>query len=275
MSEHREKETFEGRAPEAAAAGAPEPASVGTPEQGGLLAGQTAVVTGGSRGIGAAVCRAFVSAGARVAFLCREKGEGAAALEKELSPSAKAYSCDVSSAAQVDRIFREILEDFGRIDILVNNAGVTRDMLLLSMKEQDFDQVIDTNLKGVFNTIRQVYPLFARQKSGKIVNVSSVAGLTGNPGQANYSASKAGVIGLTKSVAKELASRGVCCNAVAPGFIETDMTAALAREKVLASIPAGRVGKPEEVAALILFLASPLSGYITGEVVRIDGGMAM
>ncbi len=162
------------------------------------------------------------------------------------------------------------------MDILVNNAGVTSDKLLMGMREDEFDRVMDVNLKGAFHTIRQAYPMFLRRRGGKIINISSVIGLIGNAGQANYAASKAGLIGLTKTVARELASRGVCCNAIAPGFIDTDMTRALKEpEKLTSAIPLGRVGKPEEVAALALFLASPLSDYITGEVIRVDGGLAM
>ena len=162
------------------------------------------------------------------------------------------------------------------MDILVNNAGITRDKLVMAMKPADFDAVLQTNLTGAFHMIKQVYPIFARQKSGKIVNISSVSGLMGNAGQANYAASKAGLVGLTKSVAKELASRGICCNAVAPGFIQTDMTEKFVdNEALLQQIPQKRMGRPEEVAALVLFLASPQADYITGEVIRIDGGLAM
>lgn len=244
-----------------------------------LLAGRVAVVTGGARGIGAAACRTLAAAGARVAFLYRGSRDRAAALEQELlagGSTAKAYCCNVADPEEVKTTFRQILADFGRIDILVNNAGITRDKLLLSMKNEDLDQVIDANLKGAFYTIRQVYPVFSRQRSGKIVNISSVAGLAGNPGQANYAAAKAGLIGLTKTVAKELASRGVCCNAIAPGFIETDMTASLPdREALAAAVPLGRMGNPQDVAELILFLSSSKSDYITGQVIRIDGGLAI
>ena len=161
------------------------------------------------------------------------------------------------------------------MDILVNNAGVTRDGLVFSMKEEDFDKVVDTNLKGCFNFIKHCYPGFVRKRAGKILNISSVCGIMGNAGQANYSASKAGVIGLTKAVARELAGRGICCNAIAPGLIETDMTEGLDKTALLSSIPLGRAGKPEDVAALALFLAGPGGDYITGEVIRVDGGMAI
>ena len=171
-------------------------------------------------------------------------------------------------------VVKEIVKDFGGIQILVNNAGITKDKLVPMMKTADFDAVIDTNLKGVFYMIKGVYPLFLKQKGGKIINISSVSGLTGNPGQANYSASKAGVVGLTKSVAKELASRGVCCNAIAPGFIATEMTEALENDALKEAIPMKRFGEAEEVAKLALFLASEQSDYITGEVIRIDGGLA-
>jgi 3-oxoacyl-[acyl-carrier protein] reductase len=171
---------------------------------------------------------------------------------------------------------KQILSDFGGIDILVNNAGITRDKLMLQMNEEDFDSVIDTNLKGAFNMIKHTYMNFMKKKSGKIINISSVAGVMGNPGQANYSSAKAGMIGLTKTVAKELASRNVCCNAIAPGFIKTDMTAGFDETNPFVdSIPQKRMGKPEEVAELALFLASSNSDYITGEVIRIDGGLAM
>jgi len=244
-----------------------------------LLNGKTAVVTGGSRGIGAAICRRFAENGANVALLYAGNAELAEALVSELSAKgakAKSYRCDVSELPRVTEVFREIAADFGGVDILVNNAGVTCDKLLMGMREEEFDRVLDVNLKGAFHTIRQAYPMFLRRRGGKIINISSVVGLMGNAGQANYAASKAGLIGLTKSVARELASRGVCCNAIAPGFIDTDMTRALREpEKLTGAIPLGRAGRPEEVAALALFLASPLSDYITGEVIRVDGGLAM
>lgn len=244
-----------------------------------MLKGKTAVVTGGSRGIGRAVCLKLAQNGCDVAFLyAGNEGKASDTLTElqALGVKAAAFRCDVSDSNAVKEVFGRILTQFGHIDILVNNAGITRDKLVLGMKCEDFDDVIGVNLRGAFYTIKQVYPLFAKQRSGKIVNISSVAGLMGNAGQANYAASKAGVVGLTKTVAKELASRGVCCNAVAPGFIRTDMTEKFSDdEKVVSTIPVNRVGTPEEVASLVLFLCLPCSDYITGEVIRIDGGLAM
>ena len=244
-----------------------------------MLKGRTAVVTGGSRGIGRAVCLKLAQNGCDVAFLyAGNEGKASDTLTElqALGVKAAAFRCDVSDSNAVKEVFGRILTQFGHIDILVNNAGITRDKLVLGMKCEDFDDVIGVNLRGAFYTIKQEYPLFAKQRSGKIVNISSVAGLMGNAGQANYAASKAGVIGLTKTVAKELASRGVCCNAVAPGFIRTDMTEKFSDdEKVVSTIPVNRVGTPEEVASLVLFLCLPCSDYITGEVIRIDGGLAM
>ena len=244
-----------------------------------MLKGKTAVVTGGSRGIGRAVCLKLAQNGCDVAFLyAGNEGKASDTLTElqALGVKAAAFRCDVSDSNAVKEVFGRILTQFGHIDILVNNAGITRDKLVLGMKCEDFDDVIGVNLRGAFYTIKQVYPFFAKQRSGKIVNISSVAGLMGNAGQANYAASKAGVVGLTKTVAKELASRGVCCNAVAPGFIRTDMTEKFSDdEKVVSTIPVNRVGTPEEVASLVLFLCLPCSHYITGEVIRIDGGLAM
>ena len=190
----------------------------------------------------------------------------------------RAYKCDVSGnfSTRVEEAFKSVVTEFGTVDILVNNAGITRDRLVLAMKEQDFDDVIAVNLKGAFNLIKQVYPVLARKRSGRIINISSVAGLCGNPGQLNYSASKAGLIAMTKTVAKELAARGVTCNAIAPGFVETDMTKDIAQSAPLAdAIPMKRFAKPEEIAALASFLASDRAAYITGEVIRCDGGLAM
>lgn len=242
-----------------------------------MLKGKTAVVTGGSRGIGKAICLKFAENGADIAFLYagnRGKAEETLQELEALGVKARAYQCNVADADAVAATVKEITKDFGGIHILVNNAGITKDNLVPMMKAVDFDAVIDTNLKGVFYMTKGVYPLFLKQKSGKIINISSVSGLMGNPGQANYAASKAGVIGLTKSVAKELASRGVCCNAIAPGFIATEMTEDLTNHALVEAIPMKRFGEAEEVAKLALFLASEHSDYITGEVIRIDGGLA-
>lgn len=242
-----------------------------------MLKGKTAVVTGGSRGIGRAICLKFAENGADIAFLYagnRGKAEETLKELEALGVKARAYQCNVADADAVAATVKEITKEFGGIHILVNNAGITKDKLVPMMKVADFDAVIDTNLKGVFYMTKGVYPLFLKQKSGKIINISSVSGLMGNPGQANYSASKAGVIGLTKSVAKELASRGVCCNAIAPGFIATEMTEDLTNNTLMEAIPMKRFGEAEEVAKLALFLASEHSDYITGEVIRIDGGLA-
>ncbi len=244
-----------------------------------MLKGKVAVVTGGSRGIGAAISKLFAKNGADIAFLYAGNTQKAEECQKELEAlgvKAKGYQCNVADAAQVAEKVKEIKAEFGGIQILVNNAGITKDKLIPMMKPEEFDSVVDTNLKGAFYMIKQVYPLFLKQKSGKIINISSVSGLIGNAGQANYSASKAGLVGLTKSVAKELASRGVCCNAIAPGFIATDMTESfLNNEEIKNAIPMKRFGQAEDVAKLALFLASDASDYITGEVIRIDGGMAM
>ena len=243
-----------------------------------MLKGKTAVVTGGSRGIGRAICLKFAENGADIAFLYAGntvKAEETLQELESLGAKVKAYQCNVADADEVAETVKEITKDFGGIHILVNNAGITKDKLVPMMKTADFDTVIDTNLKGVFYMTKGVYPLFLKQKSGKIINISSVSGLMGNPGQANYAASKAGVIGLTKSVAKELASRGVCCNAIAPGFIATEMTEDFKNDALVDAIPMKRFGEGEEVANLALFLASEHSDYITGEVIRIDGGLCM
>lgn len=243
-----------------------------------MLKGKVAVVTGGSRGIGKAICLKFAENGAEIAFLYAGNTAKAEETQKELEAlgvKAKAYQCNVADADAVAAVVKEIVKDFGGIQILVNNAGITKDKLVPMMKAADFDAVVDTNLKGTFYMIKGVYPLFLKQKGGKIINISSVSGLMGNPGQANYAASKAGVIGLTKSVAKELASRGVCCNAIAPGFIATEMTENLENNALQDAIPMKRFGKAEEVANLAVFLASAQADYITGEVIRIDGGLAM
>lgn len=244
-----------------------------------MLNGKVAVVTGGSRGIGREICLKLAQNGADVALLYagnKQRADEVVAALGELKVKAKAYCCNVADFEATAAVFSMIVKEFGTVDILVNNAGITRDKLVMGMKEADFDEVIGVNLKGAFNTIKQVYPIFAKKKSGKIINVSSVAGLIGNPGQANYSASKAGIVGLTKTVARELASRGICCNAIAPGFIKTDMTEKFTEnESIIGTIPMKRIGMPSEVAELVLFLSSPQSDYITGNVIRIDGGLAM
>ena len=244
-----------------------------------MLKGKTAIVTGGSRGIGAAICKRFAEQGANIALLYAgntQKAEETKAALQEMGVKAEAYQCNVADAEQVAAVCKQIIKDFGGADILVNNAGITKDKLVPMMKVPDFDSVVDTNLKGAFYMIKQLYPVFMKQKSGKIINISSVSGLMGNPGQTNYSASKAGLIGLTKSVAKELASRNVNCNASAPGFVATDMTENLSENNALVDhIPMKRFAQPEDIANLALFLASDQSDYITGEVIRIDGGLAM
>ena len=243
--------------------------------------GKTAVVTGGSRGLGRAVCLELAAGGANV-VLCYAGNENAAnetaAACEALGAKVLAVRCDVADSAQVKALMGEALKVFGRIDILVNNAGITRDGLLMMMKETDFDDVINTNLKGAFLCMKAVARTMMKQRYGRIVNLSSVVGLRGNAGQVNYAASKAGVIGMTKSLAKELASRGVTVNAVAPGCMETDMTAAMpeaAKTATLAAIPMGRMGAAEDVAKAVAFLASEEAGYITGQVVAVDGGMSM
>ena len=247
-----------------------------------MLKGKTAVVTGSSRGIGEAIAYKLASLGANIAVIYA--GNVAAAenvcrtCSQEFSVEAKAYLCDVADFSSVKDTVAKIKADFGAVHILINNAGITRDGLLAMMKEEDFDAVLATNLKGAFNMIRHMAGLFIRNREGCIINITSVAGMMGNAGQCNYSASKAGLIGLTKSVARELAPKGIRCNAVAPGFIATDMTAALSEEAAKAinqSIPQGRMGTPEDVAEAVLFLSSEQAGYITGQVLCVDGGMAM
>lgn len=244
------------------------------------LAGQVAVVTGASRGIGRAVAIALAAAGAQVVVNYARSSTAADEVVAEIAAaggSAVAIQADVSQADQVDGLINGTLEQFGRVDVLVNNAGITRDTLLLRMKLEDWQAVIDLNLTGVFLCTRAVAKIMLKQRSGRIINIASVAGQMGNPGQANYSAAKAGVIGFTKTVAKELASRGITANAVAPGFIETDMTDDLGNtDEIRKFIPLGRFGQPEDIAGMVRFLAAdPAAAYITGQVFNVDGGMVM
>jgi 3-oxoacyl-[acyl-carrier protein] reductase len=244
-----------------------------------MLNGKIALITGASRGIGRAIAVKLASLGADVAVIYAgntEKADEVVALARAYSVRAEAFQCDVSDFAAVKATVEAVKNKLGPVDILVNNAGITKDGLIMSMKEEAYDTVLDINLKGAFNMIRHCTPMLIKKRCGKIINISSVAGLIGNSGQANYSASKAGLIGLTKAVARELAARSVCCNAIAPGFIQTDMTDNIARDNpMLGSIPLGRVGLPEEIAELAAFLAQDCANYITGEVIRIDGGLAI
>ncbi|MCF0145909.1 MAG: 3-oxoacyl-[acyl-carrier-protein] reductase [Eubacterium sp.] len=243
--------------------------------------GKTAVVTGGSRGIGRAVCTELAKGGANI-VLCYA---GNAAAAEETAEACRAYGvqvmpvqCDVADEAQVKEMMTRAVKEFGGIHILVNNAGITRDNLLMIMKEEDFDAVVRTNLKGTFVCMKAVSRQMIKQRFGRIVNISSVVGIRGNAGQVNYAATKAGVIGMTKSAARELAGRGITVNAVAPGFIETDMTKAMpeaAKEAAVSSVPLGRIGTPEDIAGAVAFLADENSGYITGQVLSVDGGMGM
>lgn len=242
-----------------------------------MLRGKTAIVTGGSRGIGAAITRKFASMGANVAVIYAGNRQAAETVceecRQEYGVEAKAYGCNVASFEETKALVAAVKADFGGVHILVNNAGITRDGLLAMMKEESFDTVLDTNLKGAFNMTRHCTPLFLRAKEGCILNISSVSGLMGNPGQCNYAASKAGLIGLTKSTAKELAPKGIRCNAIAPGFIRTDMTESQENNPMLSMIPLGRMGEAEEVAEAAAYLAT--AKYVTGETLRIDGGIAM
>ena len=242
-----------------------------------MLKGKVAIVTGASRGIGRSVVLKLSSLGADVAVVYAGSADKAAEvceIARESGVRAESFQCDVSDFTAAKEMVEAVKQTFGTVDILVNNAGITRDGLIMTMKEDAFDSVIDVNLKGAFNVIRHCVSIFVKKRQGKIINISSVAGIMGNAGQANYSASKAGLIGLTKSVARELSSRNVCCNAIAPGFINTDMTENIDENNpLMAAIPLGRPGLPEEVAELAAFLCC--ADYITGEVIRIDGGLAI
>lgn len=246
----------------------------------GLLDGKVALVTGGSRGIGKAIALKFASEGADVVFTYLSNKAAAEQTEQELGQfghRVKAYASDASSFESAHELVKQVIEDFSRIDILVNNAGITRDTLLMRMTEQQWDEVLNGNLKSAFNFTHAVVPLMARQRAGSIISLSSVVGIAGNSGQANYAASKAGIIALSTSVAKEMGSRNVRCNCIAPGFIDTDMTSSLPeelRKEWAKTIPLRRCGTPEEVANVALFLASDLSSYVTGQVIHCCGGMS-
>ena len=245
-----------------------------------MLTDKVALVTGASGGIGRGISLALAQLGAIVLVNYNGSKEKAQAVVEEIvhqGGRSEAIQCNVSDYTACGEMTQELLEKYGRIGILVNNAGITRDKLIIGMSEEDYDRVLDTNLKGAFNTIRHTARSFIKQRSGRIINITSVVGITGNAGQANYAASKAGMIGLTKSMAKELGSRGVCVNAVAPGFIDTDMTRGLSdnvKKAITDNIPLGRIGSVEDVAQVVAFLAGPGGDYITGQVISVDGGMA-
>ena len=246
----------------------------------GKLEGKVAIITGAGRGLGKQVAIRFAQEGAKISICARSLDRLADTEQKcrEAGAEVFCYVCDVTKISDMEAYVSATAQHFGGIDILVNNAGIVCDKLVLKMKPQDFDQVLDVNLKGAFHLIKQCYPHFMKKRSGRIINISSVVGLGGQAGQANYASAKAGLIGLTKSVAKELAGRGVTCNAIAPGYISTDMTGALdekKREAITAQIPMKRPGAPEDVANAVAFLASDEASYITGEVLRVDGGLAM
>jgi len=243
------------------------------------LQGKVALVTGASRGIGKAIALRLAQAGAKVACVATEAGraEESAQACQAVTPGAKAYGCDVADTAAVQALVDAVQKEMGGLDILVNNAGITRDQLMLRMSEEDFDRVIEVNLKGTWNFCKAASRPLMKCK-GKVINITSIVGLTGNAGQANYAASKAGVVGLTKSLAKELAGRGVCINAIAPGYISTDMTAAIddkAKEALQSKIPLGRIGNPDDIAAAVEFLAGPTGDYITGQTLVVDGGLSL
>lgn len=244
-----------------------------------MLNDKVALITGASRGIGKAIALKMAAQGANIAVIYSGNEQAAEETVQEIRTmgrQAEIYRCDVSDFDKAAATVKAVLKQFGTIDILVNNAGITRDNLILMMKEQEFDEVIDTNLKGAFNMIRHVSGTMLRKKTGRIINITSVSGMMGNAGQANYAAAKAGMIGLTKTTAKELASRGITCNAIAPGFVETDMAKKLGEdvlENARKAIPLARLGRPEDIADTAVFLASDSAAYITGEVIKVDGGL--
>jgi len=242
------------------------------------LQGQVALVTGGSRGIGLAIAEELANAGAKIAVVARDEARAQAAAQGLPGEGHRGYGCDVADPEAVNALVKRVEDEMGSLDVLVNNAGVTRDNVLMRLKDDDWNAVIDTNLRGAFNTIRAASRGMMKRRQGRVINITSVVGITGNKGQSNYAASKAGVIGLTKAVAKELASRGVLVNAVAPGYIETDMTADLpdaARDALMGQIALGRLGRPQDIAPAVRFLAGPGAQYITGQVLVVDGGMVM
>lgn len=244
----------------------------------GELTDTVAVVTGGSRGIGRSIAEQLAAGGARVAVVARSAERAHATAAELPGDGHRGYSCDVADSAAVDALVKQVEADVGPVEVLVNNAGVTGDNLLMRLSDDEWDRVLSTNLKGAFNTIRAASRGMMRRRAGRIINIASVVGITGNKGQANYAASKAGLIGLTKSVAKELASRNILCNAVAPGYIETEMTAELGedvRTALLSQIAVGRLGRGEDVAAVVRFLAGPGASYITGQTIVVDGGMVI
>ena len=246
-----------------------------------MLEGKIALVTGAAKGIWRAIALALAADGATVVVNyngSKERAEQVVEEIKALGADGMAYQCNVADTAATADMVKEVIKTYGKLDILVNNAGITRDNLIMKMSEEDFDAVIDANLKGCFNTIKAVSRQMLKQRAGRIINITSVSGILGNAGQANYAASKAGIIGLTKTMARELASRGITVNAVAPGFVDTDMTQVLpenVKEAATAQIPLGRFGKPEDIANMVAYLASEKASYITGQIISVDGGMAI
>ena len=246
-----------------------------------MLEGKIALVTGAAKGIGRAIALALAADGATVVVNyngSKERAEQVVEEIKALGADGMAYQCNVADTAATADMVKEVIKTYGKLDILVNNSGITRDNLIMKMSEEDFDAVIDANLKGCFNTIKAVSRQMLKQRAGRIINITSVSGILGNAGQANYAASKAGIIGLTKTMARELASRGITVNAVAPGFVDTDMTQVLpenVKEAATAQIPLGRFGKPEDIANMVAYLASEKASYITGQIISVDGGMAI